>query len=178
MTDDDSCAICLQAMTEEQRREYAVTRIQACKHEFHFTCVAGWILRGQNTCPACRASILEKPSQAETTRVSWWVGWRPWIPLTLVTFLYVLATEGTAISSSELLRRPTRMLVGAEECIMSELIWGVEVRDFARLVAHFLYTLVQRHCVMSAYEGLLFFLFLFKLIRLPLLFVGYLLGLL
>lgn len=36
----------------------------ACGHSFHDACLLGWLLRGKNSCPVCRATLVALP-QAE-----------------------------------------------------------------------------------------------------------------
>ena len=51
-TREDSCSICLEHMT---RRNY--TKLGACGHLFHSSCIVEWGSRGNESCPCCRKTM-------------------------------------------------------------------------------------------------------------------------
>jgi hypothetical protein len=48
-TSDDSCAICLEKMEDEDN-----VRGLDCAHVFHVACVDKWLSRQRSSCPVCR----------------------------------------------------------------------------------------------------------------------------
>jgi|GEM_PF-5038836 len=49
------CAICLLHIDEEA--VLPTHRIQPCNHSYHADCINQWFMRGNATCPTCRATI-------------------------------------------------------------------------------------------------------------------------
>lgn len=58
------CSICLDDNDEETR----VVRLPDCDHHFHDRCIIGWLGRGHNACPVCRAVVLQKEKIREKAR--------------------------------------------------------------------------------------------------------------
>ncbi|ESN92658.1 hypothetical protein HELRODRAFT_153602, partial [Helobdella robusta] len=48
----ESCAVCLEEYIPGQE-----VRILPCRHEFHKSCVDGWLIN-RRTCPLCLSNIL------------------------------------------------------------------------------------------------------------------------
>jgi hypothetical protein len=54
MCDTQSCAICLEILTEKDKT------ILSCEHTFHASCLFENIVKSNNTCPLCRVEISKK----------------------------------------------------------------------------------------------------------------------
>jgi hypothetical protein len=68
-TREDSCSICLDPMTS---RNY--TKLGACGHLFHTSCIVEWGSHGKETCPCCRKTMCPADIVAINQKTTDYIG--------------------------------------------------------------------------------------------------------
>jgi hypothetical protein len=60
---EGTCSVCLSELVDGEK----VRVLTACMHCFHATCIETW-LRGNATCPLCRAPVMAVPARGRRRR--------------------------------------------------------------------------------------------------------------
>ncbi|KAL1914672.1 uncharacterized protein VTP21DRAFT_8083 [Calcarisporiella thermophila] len=50
----EECAVCLEDYVDGDE-----LRVMPCKHEFHVSCIDGWLMTRKRTCPICKGDVCE-----------------------------------------------------------------------------------------------------------------------